>query len=60
MWRKPFGFGILKIVGEYISERREYDKSGEKGELETPKHNDRDMLSCFMEIVSTNDSVPPW
>ncbi|KAK0510977.1 hypothetical protein JMJ35_006529 [Cladonia borealis] len=58
MWRQPFGFSILKIVGDNIS-RRLSEKDG-GGAESTNQLNNRDMLSRFMEIQSTNESIPPW
>lgn len=58
MWRQPFGFSILKIVGDNISKRLTEKDSGVAES--TNELNDRDMLSRFMEIQSKNESVPPW
>ena len=58
MWRQPFGFSILKIVGDNI--RRRVTEKDSEGAGSTNQLNDRDMLSRFVEIQSTNESVPPW
>ncbi len=59
IWRQPSAFAILKIAGEYISKRDTEEKGG--GGIEsTDRLNHRDMLSRFLEIQSTNESLPPW
>lgn len=47
------GFSILKIVGDFINDRR---NSGEKDNHE----RQRDMLSRFMEVQKKDPSIPPW
>ncbi|KAL1962133.1 hypothetical protein VTN77DRAFT_537 [Rasamsonia byssochlamydoides] len=59
MWRRTTGFSILKIVGEFIQERQQQVKQN-GGLKEEEQLSHRDMLSRFMEIQATNDSVPPW
>ncbi len=59
-WKRQSGSPILKVVADRTNERRqkiEYEKtSADKSE----QINDRDFLSRFLEIQSTNESVPPW
>ena len=57
MLRQPFGFPILKIVGDNTRRRLMEKKRGAEG---TDQLNDRDMLSRFMEIQSSNSSIPQW
>ena len=59
MWRRPFGFSILKIVGDCINERKLGNKDNEGAEKTNPLDS-KDMLSRFIEIQSTSDSIPPW
>ncbi|KAL9634238.1 MAG: hypothetical protein Q9164_004215 [Protoblastenia rupestris] len=59
MWRRPFGFSILKTVGDFCNERQQ-QKEGNKDAEKTISENKADMLSRFMEIQSTNPSVPEW
>ena len=58
MLRQPFGFPILKIVGDNTRRRLMEKKRG--GAEGTNQLNDREMLSRFMEIQSSNSSIPPW
>jgi hypothetical protein len=50
--RQTTGFSILKIVGEFVAQRRE--------ETKEQKATHKDMLSRFFEIQSSNASIPPW
>ncbi|KAL8724679.1 MAG: hypothetical protein Q9166_007813 [cf. Caloplaca sp. 2 TL-2023] len=68
LWRKnrfvamlkvSTGFSILKVVGEFIGERQQKVKGNAGGEKGGPLQ-DQDMLSRFLEIAQTNESVPPW
>lgn len=59
MWRRTTGFSILKIVGEFIQERQQQVKQN-GGLKEGEQSGHRDMLSRFIEIQATNESVPPW
>ncbi|KAL8720222.1 MAG: hypothetical protein Q9225_002884 [Loekoesia sp. 1 TL-2023] len=59
MLRGSTGFSILKVVGDFIGERQQKVKDSESGVKDVPLH-DRDMLSRFLEISQTNESVPPW
>ncbi|KAI4124801.1 MAG: hypothetical protein LQ338_004627 [Usnochroma carphineum] len=61
LWRKnrfvamlkgSTGFAILKVVGDFIAERKQKVKVNESGE--------KDMLSRFLELAETNESVPSW
>lgn len=60
MFRNSSGFAILKIVGQFISERQvqHAEKIDDIGSTEKP--GDKDMLSRFLEIQSTNPSIPSW
>ncbi|KAL4804154.1 cytochrome P450 [Aspergillus unguis] len=52
MFQGATGFSILGIVGKFVSQRQEVQKSGwDAGE--------RDMLASFMEIQAKNQ-LPPW
>lgn len=57
MFQKTTGFSILGIVGKYIAERREANKSNKGIEKRT---GDRDMLSHFFECVANNTALPSW
>ena len=58
MLRQPYGLPILKLVGDN-TRRRLMEKN--RGDAEGTNHlNDKDMLSRFIEIQSTNESIPPW
>lgn len=68
LWRKnrlvatlrgSTGFSILQVVSDFIGERQQKVHANEKGEGKVPPQ-DRDMLSRFLEIAQTNESVPPW
>ena len=59
MWRQPSAFPILKLTGEFMSRRKSEEKDGGGAECTDPLKR-RDMLSRFMEIQSTNESIPPW
>ena len=59
MWKRQTGSPILKVVADRINERQQkikYDMKAEKDE----QINNRDFLSRFLEIQSTNPSVPSW
>ena len=59
MLKGSTGFSILQVVADCISERQQKIEDGgsvEKG----AEVNDRDMLSRFLEITRTNESVPTW
>ncbi len=59
MWKRQTGSPILKVVADRTNERQQkvkHDLKAEKNE----QINDRDFLSRFLEIQSTNSSVPPW
>jgi hypothetical protein len=57
MFRKTSGFSILGIVGKYIAERRDANKSNKGIEKSA---GDRDMLSHFFECVDNNTALPSW
>ena len=59
MWRRPFGFSILKIVSDCISER-ELGKRNDEGSNNTNPLDHKDMLSRFIDIQSTSESILPW
>ncbi|KAL9006262.1 MAG: hypothetical protein Q9188_000984 [Gyalolechia gomerana] len=68
LWRKnrviamlkgSTGFSILKVVGGFVGERQRTVKDGGSGDKNAPLYH-RDMLSRFLEISQTNDSVPSW
>lgn len=59
MWRQPSSFAVLKIAGEFMSKRQMEEKHG-RDPKDTDPPNRKDMLSSFMEIQSTNESIPPW
>lgn len=68
LWRKnrviamlkgSTGFSILKVVGGFVGERQRTVKDGGSGDKNVPLYH-RDMLSRFLEISQTNDSVPSW
>lgn len=53
------GFSILEVVAGFISDRQgEFtDSKSDEGRLQV---HGRDMLSQFLEVSQTHDSVPPW
>ncbi|KAL8986024.1 MAG: hypothetical protein Q9205_000449 [Flavoplaca limonia] len=59
MLKGSTGFSILQVVGDFIGERQKKDKDTEIGEKDVPLHQ-RDMLSRFLELSKTNESVPSW
>ncbi len=53
------GFSILSVVSKFIEERQQ--KIQDEGTVEKGVQvTDKDMLSRFLEVVRTNNSVPPW
>ncbi|KAL8674883.1 MAG: hypothetical protein Q9168_000686 [Polycauliona sp. 1 TL-2023] len=59
MLKGSTGFPILQVVGDFIRERQKKDKDTEIGDKNVPLHQ-RDMLSRFLELSKTNESVPSW
>lgn len=68
LWRKnrffaslkgSTGFSILKVVSDFISDRQQKLEDS-KSDGEKLQVNERDMLSRFLEVSQTDDSVPPW
>ena len=57
--RGSTGFSILKVVSDNISERQQRvgNTNNDEKDIEV---NDRDMLSRFLEVSKTNQSIPSW
>ena len=53
------GNSILKIAANSINDRKQMMKHTE-GDKMLKQFNERDFLSRFLEIESTNPSIPPW
>jgi hypothetical protein len=59
MWKPQTGSPVLKVVADRINERQQKIRDDTKDE-EDEQINDKDFLSRFLNIQSTNSSVPPW
>lgn len=59
MLKGSTGFSILQVVGDFLGERQRKAEDTKNGKRDIPFHQ-RDMLSRFLELSKTNDSVPPW
>jgi hypothetical protein len=59
MWKPQTGNPVLKVVADRINERQQKIRDDTKDE-EDEQINDKDFLSRFLNIQSTNSSVPPW
>lgn len=59
MWKQQTGSPILKVVADRINERQQKVEDDTKAK-KNKEINDRDFLSRFLDIQSTNPSVPPW
>ncbi|KAM0804923.1 cytochrome P450 [Usnea florida] len=53
------GNSILKIAADNINDRKQRMKH-DSGDEKLKQFNDRDFLSRFLEIESTNPSIPDW
>lgn len=56
---KTASLTIIGFVGKVIQERREKIAGG-KGPILDQESGRKDFLAKFLEIQSTNPSVPPW
>lgn len=55
-FKQQKGSPILKVVGDKIAQRRKELASGEKDRDAGRK----DFLSSYLDIQSSNTSIPPW
>lgn len=56
LFKKPTGFGVLKVVDSFISQRlASWQVGGDVNEKE-----EKDMLSQFLNIQRSNPDVLPW
>lgn len=57
--RGSTGTSFLKVVADCIGQRHQESEDDEKSGSAVHLKN-RDMLSGFLEVSQTNESVPPW
>lgn len=56
LFKRPTGFGVLKIVDSFISQRLNRRKEGGYSKEE----DEKDLLAQFLNIQASSHEVPPW